>query len=405
VSWKKVPLSSLVELITKGTTPTSVGYDFTDSGINFVKIESINLNGNFIKNKFAKIDNECNEALKRSQLKEGDILFSIAGALGRTAIVTGEILPANTNQALAIIRLKDNNLISKEFLIKVLTSESILNQVSLMKGGVAQQNLSLAQLKDFLIPLPSLKIQKKIVIKLDAIFAQIDTAKAAAEANASNAEALFQSFLKEIFNNSKKQSIKIKLENIANITSSKRIMKHEYVDEGVPFYRTKEVKELANKRVITTELFISKENYNEIKSKFGAPKKGEILITAIGTIGEIYVIDTDDEFYFKDGNVLWAKDLKEIEPEFLKYVLISFVNELNDLSLGAAYSALPIHKLKNYEILIPNLEHQRILILAIQKMESYSKKLSAEYIKKISLYSSLKQSILQQAFSGELVKD
>ena len=56
MSWNKVPLSSLVELITKGTTPTSVGYDFTDNGINFIKIESINLNGNFIKNKFDKID-------------------------------------------------------------------------------------------------------------------------------------------------------------------------------------------------------------------------------------------------------------------------------------------------------------------------------------------------------------
>jgi len=138
VSWKLVKLGTLVELLTKGTTPTSIGYKFTEVGINFVKIESIDLNGNFINNKFAKINEACNEALKRSQLKEGDILFSIAGALGRAAIVSKEILPANTNQAIAIIRLKNSNLISKEFLLRVLASESILSQVGNMKAGVAQ---------------------------------------------------------------------------------------------------------------------------------------------------------------------------------------------------------------------------------------------------------------------------
>lgn len=143
MSWAFVKLNTLVDLITKGTTPTSIGYEFTDRGVNFIKVESINLNGNFLPYKFAKINEECNEALKRSQLKNGDILFSIAGALGRTALVTEDVLPANTNQALAIIRLKDEKLIIKEFLLRVLASENIINQISKLKGGVAQQNLSL----------------------------------------------------------------------------------------------------------------------------------------------------------------------------------------------------------------------------------------------------------------------
>lgn len=200
MSWEFVKLDSLVELITKGTTPTSVGYDFTDDGINFVKIESIDLRGNFLPSKFAKISNECNEALKRSQLKDGDILFSIAGALGRTAIVTNHILPANTNQALAIIRLKNEKLISKEFLLRVLASESILNQVSSMKGGVAQQNLSLTQLKEFLIPLPPLHIQKKIVGKLDSIFAETHKAIEALKAKEKELNLLNQAILKQAFN-------------------------------------------------------------------------------------------------------------------------------------------------------------------------------------------------------------
>lgn len=100
-------LGDVATVITKGTTPTSLGFDFVPEGINFIKIESIAEDGSFIPSKFGHIDSKCNNALKRSQLEENDILFSIAGAIGRTAIVKKEILPANTNQALAIIRIPE----------------------------------------------------------------------------------------------------------------------------------------------------------------------------------------------------------------------------------------------------------------------------------------------------------
>ena len=120
-----------------------------------------------MENKFAHISNDAHQALKRSQLKNGDILFSIAGALGRTAIVNKNILPANTNQALSIIRLKDDNNILNEYILRALTSGYVLQQVENFKGGVAQQNLSLGQMKRFEIPIPSIKKQKQIVKKLD----------------------------------------------------------------------------------------------------------------------------------------------------------------------------------------------------------------------------------------------
>lgn len=101
-SIKRVKLSDISELITKGTTPTTLGYEFQDEGVNFLKIECFDENGAFIENKIAHISDECNNKLKRSQLQAGDILFSIAGAIGRVAVVTEQMLPANTNQALAI---------------------------------------------------------------------------------------------------------------------------------------------------------------------------------------------------------------------------------------------------------------------------------------------------------------
>jgi len=141
-------LGDIATVITKGTTPTSIGFAFQDEGINFVKIESVDENGNFICEKFDHISDECHEKLKRSQLQEKDILFSIAGAIGRTAIVTKDILPANTNQALAIIRIPQGA-INYSFLLYILQSSVILEQAEKKKQGVAQLNLSLKDIGDF----------------------------------------------------------------------------------------------------------------------------------------------------------------------------------------------------------------------------------------------------------------
>ena len=173
--WVKVKVSEITEKVTKGTTPTTNGFQYQESGVNFVKIESIDSAGYFIKDKFAYIDENCHEAQKRSQLKENDVLFSIAGALGRVALVDPSILPANTNQALAIISPKKE--ISPKYLEQVLRSNLIQNQISGLKVGVAQSNLSLAQISNFEIPLPSLETQSQIVEKIEAERELIESAK------------------------------------------------------------------------------------------------------------------------------------------------------------------------------------------------------------------------------------
>ena len=160
-----VRLSEIATVITKGTTPTSLGFDFVDDGINFVKIESIIDDGSFIPTKFGHITEECNKKLARSVLLENDVLFSIAGAIGRTAIVNKSILPANTNQALAIIRIPDG-IVDYSYLKYVLESPIITQQFEKKKQGVAQLNISLKDISDFVIPLPSMSEQKEIVSKL-----------------------------------------------------------------------------------------------------------------------------------------------------------------------------------------------------------------------------------------------
>lgn len=161
-------LGDVATVITKGTTPTSLGFDFVPEGINFIKIESIAEDGSFIPSKFGHIDSKCNNALKRSQLEENDILFSIAGAIGRTAIVKKEILPANTNQALAIIRIPEGTF-DYSFLLYVLQSPNLIEQFEKKKQGVAQLNISLKDISDFVVPDISMEEQKKIASNLSKV--------------------------------------------------------------------------------------------------------------------------------------------------------------------------------------------------------------------------------------------
>ena len=165
---KRVQLSEIVEVVTKGTTPTTLGYEFQDEGVNFLKIECFDENGGFIESKVAHISEECQKKMKRSQLKNGDILFSIAGAIGRVAIVTEEMLPANINQALAIIRISDEQ-VYLPYIKLILTSPIVIEQFERKKQGVAQLNLSLKDINEISIPLPGKDKQIELAELFDKV--------------------------------------------------------------------------------------------------------------------------------------------------------------------------------------------------------------------------------------------
>jgi len=276
-----------------------------------------------------------------------------------------------------------------------------------LSRGAAQRNLNVPAFRKTLINYPeSLDEQHRIVSILDHCFKAIDKAKANAEQNLQNAKELFESYLQGVFDAKKSDEsgwIKNRLEELGVITSSKRIYKREYVEKGIPFYRTKEVKELAHNREISLELFISRERYEEIKNAFGVPQIGDLLISAVGTIGEILVIKDAQEFYFKDGNIIWLKNFHNIDTDYLKYALTAFVEKIKSLAIGSAYSALTIEKLKLYEIAFPEtIEKQQKIVQKLDALQAESLKLQSHYQKRIDDLEELKKSILQKAFAGEL---
>ncbi len=194
--WEVKKLGEMCEIITKGTTPTTVGYKFENEGINFIKVECFE-NGILNPEKVAHITEQCHESLKRSQLKENDILICIAGAtVGKLAFVTKDILPANTNQACCIIRLLSSFRESKSYIFFILQSDYIKNFINSLKKGVAQPNLTLDHVRNFQIPNVPIPLQQQFASKIESI----EQMKADTKAALQDAELLFQSRMDYYFN-------------------------------------------------------------------------------------------------------------------------------------------------------------------------------------------------------------
>lgn len=154
--WKQRKLGDVTEVITKGTTP----HDKSWVGpVNYIRTESIDKETGLLSQTCATSIEEHEGYLKRSQLKENDVLFSIVGTMGRVGLVKSKDLPANTNQQIAIIRLKE---MYPEFVLNALKTPSIDSYVGIETTIGAQPSLSLWQIEKMEIPVPSYREQEKI---------------------------------------------------------------------------------------------------------------------------------------------------------------------------------------------------------------------------------------------------
>ena len=189
---------------------------------------------------------------------------------------------------------------------------------------------------------------------------------------------------------------KVNLGDCCEITSSKRIFFSEYVESGIPFYRSKEIIEKGKGEEISHPLYISKEKYDEIKGKYGVPQKGDLLLTAVGSLGIPFVVKDDSPFYFKDGNLVWLKHFQDIDPIFLYYWIKSEngYNALYNIAIGSAQKALTIAAIKGYEIPLPPLQTQHRIANILSRYDS----LIENYQKQIKLLEEAAQRLYKEWF-------
>lgn len=354
---------------------------------------------------------------KQDMRDEGD--FPVYGGNGITGrhndynldgsnIIIGRVgaLCGNVRLVEEKIWITDNAFFIKEYKVEILKEylAELLAAINLGETAnkAAQPVISYKGIKDLYIPYPPLNEQKRIVKKLYALLSRIDKAIEHLQESITLADSLFESSQSEIFNDVLTKYQHSTIDEICTVTSSKRIFKADYVESGIPFYRTKEIVDLSKERDLSTELFIDKDKYLEISDKFGVPKKGDLLFSAVGTIGVMWIVD-EREFYFKDGNLLWLKDMNGVIPEYLKSAISAVLTEkIKDRSQGAAYKAISITNLKAFEIPLPSIEEQKLTVAKIEHVSSLTKKTKQEIRLQINDLQKLKASILDSAFKGEL---
>jgi type I restriction enzyme S subunit len=165
-----------------------------------------------------------------------------------------------------------------------------------------------------------------------------------------------------------------KLGELAEITSSKRIFYADYVSQGVRFYRSKEIIEKSLGEDSGEPLYITREKFEDIRDKFGAPMDGDLLISAVGERSGIpYVVKNLGDFYFKDGNLIWFRNIKsELDINFFCYWMKSAIGQmsLESIMIGSAQKALTISGLKGLEIKIPSSNYQKSIAAVLSSLDN-----------------------------------
>ena len=283
--------------------------------------------------------------------RKGDILISVRAPIGDMNIANEDCC---IGRGLAAIRLNKSDIVDINYLYHYLsaTVEFLQEQGT----GSTFKAINKTTLEGIEIPCPSIEKQKNIAKLIIEIKTSIQYKKA--ELVALNE--LVKSRFIEMFGDIRISSIfpNIALENFAQIGSSKRVHAADYVESGVPFYRSKEIIELGNGQEPSVELFISKKQYESIKKTNGVPCKGDILMSAVGTIGKMWIVDGRKDFYYKDGNIISIHS-EETNPIYLKEALANLIDDFKSANVaGSAYSALTIVKLKKMTVPMPPMSIQ-----------------------------------------------
>ena len=338
--------------------------DFVNDGIPFVNAGHL-MGGEIDFTSMNYISEEKYNRLGSGKIINGDLLFCLRGSLGKRAIVKGMNCGAIAS---SLVIIRSGNVLNK-YLYYYLGSPKVAELVTKSNNGSSQPNLSAKSVSQFLIPVPSIAEQEKIVAELDCLSGIIEKKKQQLKEYDALAQSIFYEMFGDPVENEKGWGIE-KLSSKAEISSSKRIFASEYTESGIPFYRGKEVTEKSKGNPISVELYISQERYNEIKLNYGIPTIGDILVTAVGTIGNIWVVDSDEAFYFKDGNVLWIKIKDDTNPVYFKYILTILIDEYKEMMAnGCAYSALTIANLKEMPTCVVPLALQQEFASKIEAIE------------------------------------
>ena len=333
--------------------------------------------------------------------KRGDILFSVTGSYGI-------VVNVKTDRQFCFQRhiglIKPT--ISNEYLSFVLMSNYIKSLCDKLATGTAQKTVGLDTLRSLYVPIAPIEEQERIVTKIKHLLLQIsflEAGKGKLVAAIKQAKSKIldlaihgklvpqapndepaSELLKRInpkaeiiSDNGHYQKLPVgwcmtNIESLFEAVSAKRVLKSEWKNKGIPFYRAREIVQLSKEGIADKDLFVSEEHYSELKEKYGVPSCDDIMISAVGSIGYTYIVKKGDVFYYKDASVLCLKNTNHWNPTFFKIWLASpFLQEqMYKNSKGTTVNTITLEKLKGYVIPLPPITEQHRIVSKVEDLFS-----------------------------------
>ena len=348
--------------------------------------------------------------LCKSHLFGGELLLSNIGAsIGKALIVPKFDIPMAVAPNSIVVRTTD--LLETQFLKSIMLSTYGQNALVAFTAGSAMPKFNKTQLRSLLIPLPTIYAQQSIISTVNTIFETIQVIEndkdelenlikhtkskildlaihgklVPQDPNDEPAEELlkriatsdnrpYKKFDDDIPFSLPKNWEWCYLGDICRISSAKRVLQQDWKDSGIPFYRAREIAQLSNNEKVKDDLFITPELYRELKNKYGVPISGDLMISAVGTIGKVYIVKETDCFYYKDASVIcFSKKEKSIDSKYLKLCLESgfLQNQIYSQSTGTTVDTITINKAQEYLFPLPNITEQQRIVTKIEELFSY----------------------------------
>lgn len=286
--------------------------------------------------------------------------------------------PNLVSPAYPVFEIKDKNELDPEYLMMWFRRPEFDRYVTFKCDAAIRGGYEWTELCETLIPVPSITKQLEIVKEYNVIQNRITLNQQLIQKLEETVQAIYKQWFVEfefpdtdgkpyksndgemVWNEELGKEIPKgwewnEINSVCEITSSKRIYESEYLAQGIPFYRGKEITLKKAGEVISDFIYISIERYNELIKNYGKPNIGDILMTAVGTIGSTYMVG-NEQFYFKDGNVIWFKNFKQKHWNYYLYDFMQteqFCNLINEITIGSTQSAITIKTFGQQKIIFP----------------------------------------------------
>ena len=346
--WKKCTIAELATKVGSGVTPRGGEAVYKTEGHPFVRSQNVGL-GHLLLDDIAYIDEDTHQRQKNTELQLDDVLLNITGAsIGRSAIVTKEIVRGNVNQHVCIIRTKDN--LASSFLCNFLLSNYGQKQIDSFQAGGNRQGLNFEQIKSIKIGLPSIEEQKKIAELLQLLEQRIVTQNKIIE----DLKKLKSAIIESHYNQTEKQTVFI-------------------ADLGEPFnvgnLSKDDLSEAGNPCIIYGELFttygetISQiESHTNKKEGMTLSKKGDLLFPTSTTVDAISliapsVINVDGVIL--GGDMFGIHISTNFNAQYLSYYFNHIAKrQLAKFAKGSTIIHLHYTDIEKARLLLPSLEEQ-----------------------------------------------